>query len=221
MPTQTELTLLEAQNPLLGACSELTRQELLHRGHLLSFANGTILFHRGEPASKVLFLLDGSLRVDKTGRRGRRQVVCTMTAKQCGGICLTLLSGEALVDVRGLAPGHLLVIERADFQRLAKDDGQLYSAGWQGAADCMAHLSNLVEHLSFHKVAQRVAISLLDNTQKNGDLIYLTQAELAAEVGTTREVVARCLAGLQTSGVIRLGRGRVTVLNREKLSQAA
>jgi CRP/FNR family transcriptional regulator, anaerobic regulatory protein len=61
----------------------------------------------------------------------------------------------------------------------------------------------------------------MDNTQRNGDLIYLTQAELAAEVGTTREVVARCLAGLQTAGVIRLGRGRVTMLNREKLSQVA
>jgi CRP-like cAMP-binding protein len=83
----------------------------------------------------------------------------------------------------------------------------------------MAHLSDLVEHLSFHKVAQRAAAILMSRTAKNGDLIYLTQAELAAEVGTTREVVARCLAGLQTGGIIRLGRGRITVMNRDRLSQ--
>jgi CRP/FNR family transcriptional regulator len=83
----------------------------------------------------------------------------------------------------------------------------------------MAHLHNLVSQLSFNKVAERVVILLLDDTTKDGDLVRLTQADLAANVGTTREVVARCLAGLQADGLIRLGRGRVTVLHREKLRQ--
>jgi CRP/FNR family transcriptional regulator len=66
-------------------------------------------------------------------------------------------------------------------------------------------------------VSEWIALALLENTTQNGDLVHWTQSELAAEVGTTREVVARCLAGLQTSGAVRLGRGRVTVLNRDKL----
>jgi len=47
--------------------------------------------------------------------------------------------------------------------------------------------------------------------------VRLTQADLAAEVGTTREVVARCLAGFQLDGLIRLGRARITVLDRDGL----
>ncbi len=81
----------------------------------------------------------------------------------------------------------------------------------------MAHLSSLVTQLSFNKVGERVVLALLDNTEKDGDLVRLTQADLAAEVGTTREVVARCLAGLQADGLIRLGRARITVLSREGL----
>jgi CRP/FNR family transcriptional regulator len=83
----------------------------------------------------------------------------------------------------------------------------------------MAHLGGLVEHLSFRKVGQRVALALLENTTQDGDMVRLTQAGLAAEVGTTREVVARCLAGLQRAGAIRLGRGRITVLHRDQVAK--
>ena len=58
------------------------------------------------------------------------------------------------------------------------------------------------------------------STEKDGDLVRLTQSDLAAEVGTTREVVARCLAGLQQDGHIRLGRARITVLNRQGLQRS-
>jgi CRP-like cAMP-binding protein len=209
----------ELANPVLRACSPHTRSLLVERGDLRRFEAGAFLFRKGEPAGKVIFLLDGSLQIDKTGTKGRRQVICTMTPQACGGICLLLLGKEALADVHALEAGDALVVDHGEFQAVARQDEDLSKAGWKGVADCMEHLSDLVEHLSFHKVAQRVAAILLGRTEKNEDLIYLTQAELAAEVGTTREVVARCLAGLQTGGIIRLGRGRITVMNRGKLSQ--
>jgi CRP/FNR family transcriptional regulator len=209
----------ESANPVLGSCSPGIRSALMECGTFRQFEPDAVLFRQGEPARKVIFLLTGSLQIDKTGSRGRRQVICTMTPQDCSGICLLLLGKTGPADVRAMEPGRLLVVNSADFQTLAKRDEQLCTAGWNSVAECMAHLSNLVEHLSFHKVAQRVALTLIDRTTRNGDLIYLTQAGLAAEVGTTREVVARSLAGLQTAGVIRLGRGRITVMNREKLSQ--
>jgi CRP-like cAMP-binding protein len=219
MRAQSPLSHADTKNPLLAACLPQTRAALYERGDLRQFEAGTLLFRRGEPVGKVIFLLQGSLQIDKTGSRDRRQVICTMTPGGCGGICLLFVSERSLADARSIQPGELLQIDHAEFQELARQDEYLCTAGWQGVAVCMAHLSDLVEHLSFHKVAERVAATLLDRTEKDGDLIYLTQADLAAEVGTTREVVARCLAGLQTSGVIRLGRGRITVMNRHKLGQ--
>jgi CRP/FNR family transcriptional regulator, cyclic AMP receptor protein len=210
---------VDSTNPVFAACSPKSRSALLECGVLRDFDSDTLIFQKGEPAGSVMFLLDGRLQIDKTGSRGRRQVICTMTPSGCGGICLLLLGDKGLADVRALEPGQLLLVSRVDFQALAREDEKLCSAGWEGVAACVAHLSDLVEHLSFHKVAQRVAMTLVDRTEKNGDLIRLTQAGLAAEVGTTREVVARSLAGLQTAGIIRLGRGRITVMNREKLSK--
>jgi len=130
-----------------------------------------------------------------------------------------MMPAHSLGDVRASAEGEVLVLPRLDFQQMARQDPVLCQTGWNAAAECMGHLSGIVENLSFHKVAERVAFMLLESTAKDGDLVRRTQGELAAEVGTTREVVARCLAGLQTAGAVRLGRGRITVLKREKLRQ--
>ena len=83
----------------------------------------------------------------------------------------------------------------------------------------MSHFSNLVEHLSFRKVGERVALLLLENTEKDGDLVRLTQADLAAEVGTTREVVA-ALRGYFADGRRRApGGARITVVKTSRQTE--
>ena len=45
----------------------------------------------------------------------------------------------------------------------------------------------------------------------------LTQDDLAARIGTVREVVARSLKELERVGAIDIERGKITILNQEKL----
>lgn len=213
-----ELAPLVAENPLLAACEASTRAALLAAGEVREFGPDTQLLADGESASVALFPLHGSLRMSKVTQRGRRQVFCHPTTHSCGGICLLAFGERALADIRGLTAGAVLLAPRDDFIALARQAPTLCHAAWRSATSCMAHLSDLVTQLSFNTVAERVAAALLNGTQANGDLLRLTQAELAAEVGTTREVAARCLADLQASGAIRLGRGRITVLDRDRLS---
>jgi CRP/FNR family transcriptional regulator len=156
----------------------------------------------------------------KATTRGRRQIICHPQAESCGGVCMLAFGPHALAEVRGLDAGEVLILDRTEFEQMIHDDRVLCRAAWHSAASCMSHLSGLVAQLSFNKVSERVALALLQDTEKDGDLVRLTQADLAAEVGTTREVVARCLATLQADGYIRLGRARITVLNREGLERS-
>jgi CRP/FNR family cyclic AMP-dependent transcriptional regulator len=217
MEIERDLMSVVAHNPILRACSEETRQALFDRGMLHSFESGALLFADDEPGHRLLFLLRGALQMGKATSRGRRQIICCPDASMCGGLCLLFFGARGLAEIRSLEPGQLLVVERDEFERLTHQDPAFGRAAWDSAADCMAHLNNLVTQLSFNKVAERVVTLLLDATSQDGDLIRLTQSDLAASVGTTREVVARCLAGLQSEGLIRLGRARVTVLDREGL----
>jgi CRP/FNR family transcriptional regulator len=217
MPHQSDIVVIETSNPVLRDCAASTRAALLEKGSIERFHEDTVLFADGQPASVVLFPLNGTLQMAKATTRGRRQIFCDPTCASCGGICMLTFGPHALAEVHGLDNGEVLVLKRSDFEDLIHDDRILCRAAWHSAASCMAHLSGLVTQLSFNKVAERVVLALLDNTDKDGDLVRLTQADLAAEVGTTREVVARCLAGLQADGLIRLGRARITVLSREGL----
>ncbi len=220
MPTQDTVELAERSNPVLVACSETSRTELLRKGTVRHCAPDEPLFQEGDIARVILFPISGSLQISKTAERGRRQVLCNLRGNGCEGICVLTMAERCLADVRALTSSEVLTIGREDFQMLARTDPVLCQSGWQSAVECMTHFSNLVEHLSFHKVAERVAMLLLESTEKDGDLVRLTQSEVAAEVGTTREVVARCLASLQMAGAVRLGRARVTVRSRAKLQEA-
>lgn len=217
METRRDLEGIVARNPILRTCSEETRKALFARGSLRTFEKDTLLFADSDPGDAVIFLLLGSLQMGKTTNRGRRQIICCPDSATCHGVCLLFFGEHGLADVRGLETGQLLVAPRGEFERLTQVDPGFCRAAWDGAADCMAHLNNLVTQLSFNKVAERVITLLLDETSQDGDLIRMTQSDLAASVGSTREVVARCLAGLQADGLIRLGRARITVLNRDRL----
>ena len=219
MRAKTETSQSDSANAVLAACTEASRAALAEKGTVRQFEPEEPLFQEGEAGGVLLFPISGSLQLSKTAERGRRQVLCHLTPESCGGVCVLTMADNSLADVIGITPGEVLVLSRADYQALAHADPVLCQSGWQAAVQCMSHFSSLVEHLSFRKVGERVALLLLENTKQDGDLVRLTQADLAAEVGTTREVVARCLASLQASGGVRLGRARITVMSRGKLEQ--
>jgi len=219
MTSEHDMATLVTGNPMLRACAVTTVRSLLEHGTIRSFERDSLLFADEDAGGKAFFLLHGSLQMLKSTNRGRRQIVCNPDPTACEGVCMLFFGPRGLAEVRGVEPGQILIVERDQFELLTHQDSVFSRCAWNGAAHCMAHLHNLVSQLSFNKVAERVVILLLDDTTKDGDLVRLTQADLAANVGTTREVVARCLAGLQADGLIRLGRGRVTVLHREKLRQ--
>ena len=65
---------------------------------------------------------------------------------------------------------------------------------------------------------ERLAKFILMRSEADGQL-RMTQSELAAHLGTTREVIAKLLRKLVADGVIRTGRGAIRVLQREALAR--
>jgi CRP/FNR family transcriptional regulator len=69
-------------------------------------------------------------------------------------------------------------------------------------ASRLRHLTLLVEDLSFRTILQRLAKLLLEEAARSGGTVTLPQHELAARVGTAREVVSRALRELEQHGAI-------------------
>ncbi|MEK7281727.1 MAG: helix-turn-helix domain-containing protein [Chloroflexota bacterium] len=83
-------------------------------------------------------------------------------------------------------------------------------------AQRLRYLVSLVEDLSFRPVTARVAKLLLEQEEQREKH---TQQEMAAQVGTVREVVGRSLKGLEALGAIKMVHGRVVIVNRRLLEE--
>ena len=81
-----------------------------------------------------------------------------------------------------------------------------------------------VEELSFYQVTTRLArlIANLPETQLLGESgIRLTRDDMAARLGTVREVVARSLKELERSGAIQVSRRKIKIVDRDRLCEWA
>jgi CRP-like cAMP-binding protein len=89
-------------------------------------------------------------------------------------------------------------------------------------ADRMQHASDLVEGLAFHPVAGRLARLLLDHFETAGDASisrYLTLDEMAARIGSTREMVCRALYNFSDKKLIEVTRTEFVLTDHEGLDQ--
>jgi CRP/FNR family transcriptional regulator len=67
----------------------------------------------------------------------------------------------------------------------------------------------------------RIAEFLVHRMPHEQPTLYLTHQQVAAELGTSREVVSRILADFAASGLVKLARGTLTITNEAGLQQRA
>ena len=107
----------------------------------------------------------------------------------------------------------------------ARVEGPAVALGLLAAfARKLRHFTHLVEDLSFKTVTGRLAQVLLAVSREDHgrqDSPRMTQQELAAMVGTAREVVGRALKALEREGALRIERQHIVVLDRSRLEALA
>ncbi|HEY0738688.1 MAG TPA: Crp/Fnr family transcriptional regulator, partial [Herpetosiphonaceae bacterium] len=133
-----------------------------------------------------------------------------------GGPCPA--NAEALTDVR------LLMLPLPDLRAVVESQPTLALAFLKEFTGRLRHLVNLVDELALHTVQGRLAHLVLEQAQaaeRGEDVPPLTQAEMAAQLGTVREMVARTLKSFDVLGLIRIERGVITVLDRDGLAAQA
>jgi CRP/FNR family transcriptional regulator len=100
---------------------------------------------------------------------------------------------------------------------LIKKNPQVALAIIQNLGARLRHLVSLVEDLSLRQVTARLAKLLLEMATAGEHA--LTQQEMAARLGTVREMIGRSLRQLESRGLVKTERGRIVILDREGLEK--
>ncbi len=179
-----------------------------------SLVHKQVLVRPGNECAYLPLVLKGTLRVYKTSESGKEltlyrieqgeSCILTATCILSGGSFPAVAEAEGATDVM-LLPSRLLVSLVEDHAEWRKFVFGLYS---QRLEIVLA----LVEEVAFHHVDRRIAAYLIKTASGRQNVVNRTHAEIASELGTSREVVTRILKDFESSGLVTTLRGRIRVL---------
>jgi CRP-like cAMP-binding protein len=201
-------------NRLAGRCTRRT------------LGPGQLLFEEGEPCRGLFVVASGRVEIRQISRRGREQVFHTEGPGATLGEGPLFDGGGYIASAVALEPTSVLFLPRAEVLDVCRRRPAVALAMLTTMARRVRHFADIVGDLAFRPVTERVARHLVASAPgpiARGHRIEttLTHAQLAARLGTVRELVARAFAQLERSGVVSRGRACVVVRDPVRLAALA
>jgi len=209
---------LESLGPFRALSDE--GRKLLRQGLVLKdCAPPAPILHKGQSISGAYFVVRGRLRVYALAPDGTE---ATMYFIDPGETCVFALNSlfndlrypawvQAEEDTTvALIPGPL-------FRRLFEHEPSIQDVTVRALSTLVFRLMQELEEVHAYKLDQRLANLLLLHANAAGEL-RMTQQQIAQHLGTTREVVARLMGELVSSGAVETGRGRTLIRDAAALA---
>ena len=186
---------------------------------------GEVLFEEGQPCHGLFLVAEGSVEVGQTSVRGREQVFHAEGPGATLGEGPLFDRGGYIATAVATAPTRILFLRRADLLDLCHRHPIVALSILETLARRVRLFAEIVSNLAFRPVPERLARYLSMRAGSGAprtDLeIELTQAQLAARLGTVRELVARAFSQLEESGIITRKRRRVVIRDLARLDALA
>ncbi len=210
-----------AATPLFAALSDSERAALASRTQLRRYAAGQVLFTEGEPCSGLYVVASGCVRIYKSSRGGREQVLAIEGPPHSIAELPVFDGGDYPASAQAVADSRLLFISRRDFRALCLELPEVALKVLQVVGSRLRRLVGIIEELSFSTVRHRLIAWLFKRAEASPDrktfTLPVSHQELAAEIGTVRELVSRNLGRLQSEGLIHIEGREITIVNRPGL----
>jgi len=218
------------KTPLFASLTETEMCALrAHVGHR-QFHRGELLFSEGDACTGLFLVSSGKIRIFKMSAAGREQVLSIEGPGSSFAELPVFDGGNYPASASALEDTEVLFISRKDFQNFCREHPDVALKVLAVVGSRLRRLVRIIEDLSFTTVRQRLIAVILRMVQasgtssKEGVKVELTTShqDLAAELGTVRELVSRNLSRLQAEGFLEVGRKIVVKdfagLRREQVS---
>jgi CRP/FNR family cyclic AMP-dependent transcriptional regulator len=188
--------------------------DLIDQAALRTYRANTVVMEKGDEASALYVLLSGRVKVFSADDNGKEIVLNELGPGDYLGELALIEDSTRSASVMTVTPSRFLVIPKASFQAylMSRPGVALHLIGALAAR--VRKLTEEVERLALRDVYSRLADTLQARAvEENGRLMTdaLTQRDLAALVGASREMISRVLKDLKAGGYIALEGKRVVI----------
>jgi len=188
------------------------------------FRAGEMVFSEGDPCPGLWVIESGKVKIFKSAASGREQV---LTFEGPGGSVAELPvfdGGNYPASAVAVVDSALLFVSKEDFRRLCLRFPEVALKVLRVVGRRVRVLVSIIEDLSFSTVRRRLASLLLrlvrsgERTPRGVEVVLpASQQELAAQIGTVRELVSRGLSRLQAEGIIAIDGRKVMIRDLKAL----
>jgi CRP/FNR family transcriptional regulator len=222
--TEAQLALLKRVQ-LFSSLSEAEFSFLT--SHLVprKYATGETVFSEGDPCAGLYVVQSGNVRIYKASAGGREQVLSIDGPGSSIAELPVFDGGSYPASAQAINDSALLFFSREDFQKLCLMHPEVALKVLRVIGGRLRRLVGIIEELSFTTVRHRLIALLVrlgkSASGRNGDSVALTipanNSELAAQIGTVRELVSRNLSRLQSEGLISVDNRELTIHSLKRL----
>jgi CRP/FNR family transcriptional regulator, cyclic AMP receptor protein len=200
-----------ARTPLFDGASAQTISSLADRGVMRRYRRNTYLFHQGDDAPEVFFLLDGRVEISSDSSNGHRQLHTTLESAQFFGELGVLGEMPRTASAVALEESTVWVVPAQAFVEFIADEPVASRSILRALARQVQSQEAFVEDLLYLDLKGRVAKRLLqlvapslDELPDDGAVVpsIVTHADLASLCGGSRENVTRILSDFQRRGFV-------------------
>lgn len=214
---------------LLSGLSADEQRELLAAAHPRQLQPRDVLGHQGEPADLFALVQVGYLKLGKVSPGGVETLVRFVGPGDCYGAITLVTDSRFPVSATAVQASRVLVWDRQVITRFAERIPRLKSNMLEEITRRMSGVLTASQQLATERVPQRVAKALLRVAEHGGSrtpdgirIVHpLTRQELADLTGTTLFTVSRLMSQWESEGLVRTGRGTVTIVDADGLEAAA
>jgi CRP/FNR family transcriptional regulator len=208
--------------------SSLTEQEfafLTARVMPRKFGASEIIFSEGDPCEGLYVVETGHIRIFKSSPGGREQVLSIDGPGSSVAELPVFDGGSYPASAQAVSECGLLFFSKQDFQSLCLQHPQVALKVLRVVGGRLRRLVGIIEELSFTTVRHRLAAMLVRLAKSHGTrkgsgietTLPANNNELAAQIGTVRELVSRNLSRLQSEGLIEMDGRSVFIPDLRKL----
>ena len=207
------------ETPLFAKLTPEEMRALRPRVTSRRFERGELLFNEGDPCAGLFLVASGKIRIFKLSAAGREQVLAIEGPGSSFAELPVFDGGNYPASASALEDSEVLFISRKDFQNFCREHPEVALKVIAVVGARLRRLVGIIEQLSFTTVRQRLIALLVQmaaasrTATKDGIQVELTKShqDLAAELGTVRELVSRNLGRLQAEGFLEVDGRKIVV----------
>jgi len=222
------LTDVLAGLPYFRALSRKEHAALARRFKSRSFRKGTLIFSEGDSCDGLWVVAEGRIKISRLSPSGREQVLHTEGPGATLGEVPLFDRGGYVASASALTAARLLWLPRRELEILCRRRPEVALAIIATMAGRIRAFASLAGDLALRPISERLGQLLLAEARRAGRAgprgidftLPGTREEIAAHIGTVRELVSRSLAALTRAGLITIQGRRCVLLDVKRLEEA-